>query len=156
MDDNVTMTERNLLAELDELMVLQNDVKEQIKRVKKLIEVKRKRDLKPTRTELEVLFNVKWQDRPPAPASKPAAPRSPSVYAHLINDTSTPYGTHGCWDYPNAEWSTLPTVEDVPELCRQKLLRTPKSALWHSEEDTLTWLINKGYIDAPLPMKEQA
>lgn len=60
--------------------------------------------------------------------------------------STEPYGTFGCWDYPNAQYTTPPTESDIPELCRQKLLRDPKSGLFSSHEKTREWFVTKGWI----------
>ena len=58
----------------------------------------------------------------------------------------SPMGTYGCWDYANKEWEVLPTLEDIPEIMRQKQQRYPGVELWASHEKMVAWFITKGWI----------
>lgn len=60
--------------------------------------------------------------------------------------TDVAFGTFGEWDYPNADWERKPTVENIPEIMRQKQLRDPKSELWKSQEKMEAWFRTKGWI----------
>lgn len=56
-----------------------------------------------------------------------------------------PYGTYGIWDYPCKQWQTIPTLEDIPEIVRQKRLRAPaEEHVYWSEKNMPIWFKAKG------------
>lgn len=57
-----------------------------------------------------------------------------------------PFGFYGEWDYFNAHWKRNPELSDIPDICRQKLLRYPDNPLWSSEEEVAKWMKDKGYL----------
>lgn len=71
---------------------------------------------------------------------KPSKPREPVL----------PWGTYGCWDYPNKLWPAPPTVQDIPEIIRQKRLRAPeKEHKFWEHQNMLVWFEVKGWLPKP-------
>lgn len=73
-------------------------------------------------------------------AAQPPAKSTPS------RSVTPPYGTYGCWDYPNKDWTKIPTENDAKEVCRQKRQRDTKSDLWKDVTATKDWFKKKGWI----------
>ncbi len=105
--------------------------------------------------ELEEIYSRKvWVEDIPAftPSFKvdrhaPKKPKEKKPKERTYKEPAIPYGTFGIWDYPNPQWASEPTIDDIPEIMLQKRFRAPGNGFWCSEDRMLEWFKVKGWID---------